>query len=366
MIKIEKRQPIICSKSEFPKIFFKLMYDSETSYYSDPSSSSFKYLLYLYKNGMDYYSKINEKYVKFLTMRMNSLITLHFEIENNLKLIYLKNNIKNKLNQLEQPKEKALLEQKLKEISKEKIKNFEKNINSNIIMIKIYLRNQRNNFIKRTRNKLFKKFIKKNTNMNECTIIDNTNQNINITPIKDINNSIVKHQIMIRTKGDSNMKQYFFPTQIFFDEDINYLFKNNFTLLKKEEKLNIEEMTKNFIERYSLSYSNIIQEFIKKIIDIFNDNYREKIEKYKKHYEIISFYDMLIKDEYYKKDMIKNEIELHEENIKYLNELDDLQVEKNDKIIEIMDRFKINNPIDNKVTNEIVNDYVYGILEIFM
>ena len=348
------------------------MYDSETSYYSNPSSSSFKYLLYLYKRGMDYYTKKNEKYVKFLTMRMNSLITLHFDIENNLKLIYLKNNIKNKINKLEQPKENALLETKLKEISKEKIKNFEKNINSNIIMIKINLRNQRNNFIKRTRNKLFKKFIKKNSNINEYTnnanIIENKNQKLNITPIKDIdiNNNYLKHEIMIRTKGNSNMKQYFFPTQIFFDEDINFLFENNITLLKKEEKLNIEEMTNNFIKRYSLSYSNIIQEFIKKIVDIFNDNYRLKIDKYKKHCEIMCFYDMIIKDEYYKKDLIKNEIELHEENINYLNELNELQIEKNDKIIDIIDRFKINNPIDNKITNEIVNDYVYGILEIFM
>ena len=321
---------------------------------------------------MDYYTKKNEKYVKFLTMRMNSLITFHFDIENNLKLIYLKNNIKNKINKLEEPKENDLLEKKLKEISKEKIKNFEKNINSNIIMIKINLRNQRNNFIKRTRNKLFKKFIKNNSNINEYSnnnkIIENKNQKLNITPIKDIdiNNNLLKHEIMIRTKGNSNMKQYFFPTHIFFDEDINYLFENNITLLKKEAKFNIKEMSNNFIERYSLSYSNIIQEFIKKIIDIFNDNYREKIKKYKKHSEIITFYDMILNDEYYKKDIIKNEIELYEENIKYLNELDDLKIEKNDKIINIIDRFKINNPIDNKITNEIVNDYVYGILEIFI
>ena len=348
------------------------MYDSETSYYSNPSSSSFKYLLYIYKKGMDYYTKKNEKYVKFLTIRMNSLITLHFDIENNLKLIYLINNIKKNINKLEEPKENDLLENKLKEISKDKIKNFEKNINSNIIMIKLNLRNQRNNFIKRTRNKLFNKFIKKNSNINEyannANILENKNKKLNITPKKDIdiNNNSLKHEIMIRTKGNSNMKQYFFPTQIFFDEDINYLFENKITLLKKEEKLNIESMTNNFIECYSLSYSNIIQEFIKKIIDIFNENYREKIKKYEQHCEIVSFYDMILKDEYYKKDLIKNEIELHRENIKYLNELNDLQNDKNDKIINIIDRFKINNPIDNKITNEIVNDYVYGILEIFI
>ena len=108
MIKNNKREPISISKSNFPKIFFKLMYDSETSYYSNPSSSSFNYLLCLYKIGMDYYAKINEKYVKFLTMRMNSLITLHFDIEKDFKLLYLKENIKNKLKQLEQPKEKEI------------------------------------------------------------------------------------------------------------------------------------------------------------------------------------------------------------------------------------------------------------------
>ena len=369
MIKNNKREPISITKSNFPKIFFKLMYDSETSYYSDPSSSTFNYLLCLYKIGMDYYAKINEKYVKFLTTRMNSLITLHFDIENNIKLLYLKENIRNKLKQLEQPEEKELLEKRLKEESKEKIKKFDRDINSNIIMIKIYLRNQRNNFIKRARNKLFKKFINNNNSYNISPTDEDENKkniNYNITPIKDINNDILRHQIMIRTKGNSNMKQYFFPTHIFFDEDKNYLFKNNINILKKEEKYNIEEMTNNFICRYSLSYSTIIHEFIKKIIELFNENYREKVNKYKKHCEVVSFYDMIIKDEYYRKDIIKNEIELHEENIKYLNELDDLQIEKNDKLTEIIDRFKINNPIDNKPTNEIVNDYIYGILELFI
>ena len=368
MTKIQENQEIPIFIPNFGKKFFKLMYDSETSYYSNPSNSSFKYLMYLYKEGIDYFlDKNKDQYVKLLTVRMDSLITLHFEIENNLKLIYLKHNIRKKLNKLEEPKEKALLEKKLKEESKEKIKKFKIDTNSNIIMIKIYLRNQRNNFIKKARNKLFKKFIKNNSFIREDTFIENkSNLNINITPVKDINTDFLHHEMMIRTKGVSNMKQYFFPTQIFFDEDINFLFKNNINIIKKDEKYNIEEITKNFVERYSLSYNKIIYEFIKKIIEIFDENYREKIQKYKKHCEIISFYEMIIKDEYYRKEIIKNEIELHEENIKYLNDLDNLQIEKNDKLVEIMDRFKINNPIDNKSTNEIVNDYIYEIFEIFM
>ena len=357
----------ICSaKENFPKIFFKSMYDREASYYSDPSTSSFNYLMSLYKKGLDYYAKVDEQYVKYLTARMNSLITLHFELEKDLKVLYLKSNIKKKLNKLEQAKEKELFEKKLFEESKEKIKKFTKDTNSNIIMIKLYLRNQRNNFIKRARNKLFKKLIKENTLIKEDLVIEK-NLNMNITPIKDINNNLLRHQIMIRTKdNNSDMKQYFFPTQIFFDEDKNFLFKNNINVIKKEEKYNIEDITNRFIERYSLSYNNIVQEFIRKINELFSQYYRKKINKYKEHSESVTFYEMIIKDECYKKDIIKNEIGLHEENIKYLNDLDDLQIEKNDKLVEIVDRYKINNPIDNKTTNEIVNDYIYEIFEFFM
>lgn len=367
MINNKEIQKFALSKSNFQKCFFKLMYDSETSYYSDPSNSSFIYLVHLYKIGMDYFAKKNEQYVKYLTMRLNSLITLHFEIEKDLKLIYLKNNIKKKLNQLEQQKEKALLEQKLKIESKEKIKKFTIVTNSNIIMIKIYLRSQRNNFIKRARNKLLKKFIKNNSYIRgDGQIESQQNLNMSITPIKDLNNDLLNHKMIVRTKGGSNSKQYFFPTQIFFDEDKNFLFKNNINVFKREEKFNIEEMTKKFVERYSLSYKDIIQEFIKKIIELFNKYYGKKVEQYKKHCEVVSFYEMLIKDECYKNEIIKNEIGLHEENIQYLNNLDDLQIEKNDKLIEIMDRFKINNPIDNKSINDIVNDYIYGIIEAFV
>ena len=213
MIKNQENREIPLIKSNFEKIFFKFLYDSETSYYSNPSNSLFKYLIHLYKEGMDYFlDKNNDKYVKLLTIRMNSLITLHFEIENNLKLICLKHNIRKKLNKLEEPKEKVLLEKKLKEESKEKIKKFKIDINSNIIMRKIYLRKQRNNFIKKARNKLFKKFIKNNSFIREDTFIQNKpNLNMNITPIKDSNTDILHHQIMIRTKDVSNMKQYFFP-----------------------------------------------------------------------------------------------------------------------------------------------------------
>ena len=163
MIENNKRKPISITKSNFSRIFFKLMYDGETSYYSDPSTLSFNYLIYLYKRGMDYYAKINENYVVLLTMRMNSIINLHFDIERNIKWIQLKENIKNKLKRLEEPKEKELFEKKLKDESSEKIKKFNRDTNANIIMIKMYLRNQRNNFIKRAKNKLLKKFLNYNS-----------------------------------------------------------------------------------------------------------------------------------------------------------------------------------------------------------
>ena len=62
---------------------------------------------------------------------------------------------------------------------------------------------------------------------------------------------------------------------------------------------------------------------------------------------------------------MNNEIGLLEENVKYLNEKEELNDDLNDKLIDTVDRFKINNPIDKIVINEIVNDYVYDILGLF-
>ena len=373
MIKQNKRHLPPEVISNFSKTFFKQMYDSETTFYSNPSKLSFNNLLHLYKEGMDFYVKINDKYVNFLTVRMNSIINLYFGIEQSLKLLYLKKKIELKLKQMESPKENEILERKLKEESKKIIKKFNNDTNSNIILVKIYLREQRNNFIKRARDKIFKKFIKQNSNLDNDGPLCNKNcrNNLNITPIKNLSldHEIIRQKIMIRTKGDSNMKKNFFPTQIFFDEDIYYLFNNmmkNNNNSSKERMHNVEKMTRNFITKYSLSYSSIIQEYIKKIIEIFRTNYDEKKNKYKQHCEAITFYDMIINDDYYKKDVIKNVIGLHEENIKYLSDIDDLQIEKNDKLAEIINRFKLNNPIDNKITNEIVNDYIYEIIEIFI
>ena len=367
MLKVAEKEEIICSEHDFSKEYFKILYDSETSYYYNLSPSSFKYLLYVYKIGIDFYSRKNAEYAKFLTNKLNSTFRLNLEIEFRLKLLQLKTNINNKLEQMEKPEIKASLEKKLKEESEKKIKKFKKNINSDIIMIRLELRNQRRNFIKNTRNKLFNKFINNNYLIEQNNPIDMKNKiNINITPIKVFNNDMIHHQLMIRTKGASDNKHCFFPTEIFFDEDKNYLLKNNIGVFQKKEKNYVNSITKAFIEKYSLCYSIIIQQFIKKIIKIFDENYRNKIKLFSQYKETVSLLDEMINDEYYKKDMIKNEIGLHEENINYLKEKEELNMDLNDKLVDIVEKFEINNPIDKNAVNEIVNDYVYEILGLFV
>jgi hypothetical protein len=367
MLKVAEKEEIICSEHDFSKEYFKILYDSETSYYYNLSPSSFKYLLYVYKIGIDFYSRKNAEYAKFLTNKLNSTFRLNLEIEFRLKLLQLKTNINNKLEQMEKPEIKASLEKKLKEESEKKIKKFKKNINSDIIMIRLELRNQRRNFIKNTRNKLFNKFINNNYLIEQNNPIDMKNKiNINITPIKVFNNDMIHHQLMIRTKGASDNKHCFFPTEIFFDEDKNYLLKNNIGVFQKKEKNYVNNITKAFIEKYSLCYSIIIQQFIKKIIKIFDENYRNKIKLFSQYKETVSLLDEMINDEYYKKDMIKNEIGLHEENINYLKEKEELNMDLNDKLVDIVEKFEINNPIDKNAVNEIVNDYVYEILGLFV
>ena len=367
MLKVAEKEEIICSEHDFSKEYFKILYDSETSYYYNLSPSSFKYLLYVYKIGINFYSRKNAEYAKFLTNKLNSAFRLNLEIEFRLKLLQLKTNINNKLEQMEKPEIKASLEKKLKEESEKKIKKFKKNINSDIIMIRLELRNQRRNFIKNTRNKLFNKFINNNYLIEQNNPIDMKNKiNINITPIKVFNNDMIHHQLMIRTKGASDNKHCFFPTEIFFDEDKNYLLKNNIGVFQKKEKNYVNNITKAFIEKYSLCYSIIIQQFIKKIIKIFDENYRNKIKLFSQYKETVSLLDEMINDEYYKKDMIKNEIGLHEENINYLKEKEELNMDLNDKLVDIVEKFEINNPIDKNAVNEIVNDYVYEILGLFV
>ena len=367
MLKVAEKEEIICSEHDFSKEYFKILYDSETSYYYNLSPSSFKYLIYVYKIGIDFYSRKNAEYAKFLTNKLNSAFRLNLEIEFRLKLLQLKTNINNKLEQMEKPEIKASLEKKLKEESEKKIKKFKKNINSDIIMIRLELRNQRRNFIKNTRNKLFNKFINNNYLIEQNNPINMKNKiNINITPIKVFNNDMIHHQLMIRTKGASDNKHCFFPTEIFFDEDKNYLLKNNIGVFQKKEKNYVNNITKAFIEKYSLCYSIIIQQFIKKIIKIFDENYRNKIKLFSQYKETVSLLDEMINDEYYKKDMIKNEIGLHEENINYLKEKEELNMDLNDKLVDIVEKFEINNPIDKNAVNEIVNDYVYEILGLFV
>ena len=364
----KKEDKRTCSEPDFSNEYFKILYDAETSYYFNLSPKTYEYLLYVYKGGIDFYTNEikNDDYAEFLTNKLNSVLALNSEIQYNLKLLQFKTNINNKLNQFEKPEMKALFEKQMKELTNKKINKFKKNINSNIILIKLELRQQRNNFIKSARNKLFNKFIKNNYIIDKNNILDTKNR-INITPIKDFNNDIIQHQLMIRTKGASDNKPFLFPTEIFFDEDSYYLIKNNICVFHKKEKSqnNIDVITKSFIEKFSLSYSFIIKEFIKKIIKLFNENYGNKINMYKEYRETISLFDDIINDEHYNKELINNEIGIHEENVKYLNEKEELNDDLNDKLIDTVDRFKINNPIDKIAINEIVNDYVYDILGLF-
>ena len=318
----KKENKRICSEPDFSNEYFKLLYDAETSYYFNLSPKTFEYLLYVYKSGIDFYSYEikNDDYAEFLTNKLKSVLDLNSQMQ-----YYL-----------------------------------------NFLQLKTELRQQRNNFIKSARNKLFNKFIKNNYIIDKSNIQDQKNR-INITPIKDFNNDIIQHQLMIRTKGASDNKPYLFPTEIFFDEDRNYLIKNNLCVFHKKEKgqITINAITKSFIEKFSLSYSLIIKEFIKKIIKLFNENYENKVNMYKEYKETISLFDDIMNDENYNKDLMNNEIGLLEENVKYLNEKEELNDDLNDKLIDTVDRFKINNPIDKIAINEIVNDYVYDILGLF-
>ena len=124
MFKLCKRENIrTCSEPDFSNEYFKILYDAETSYYFNLSSKSFQYLLYIYKSGIEFYSNevINEEYAEFLTDKLNSILVLDSQIQNDLKLLQLKININNRLNELEEPKIKTLFEKKLKEETNKKI-----------------------------------------------------------------------------------------------------------------------------------------------------------------------------------------------------------------------------------------------------
>ena len=127
----------------------------------------------------------------------------------------------------------------------------------------------------------------------------------------------------------------------------------------------MDNITKNFLEKYSVSYSFILYEFIKKINKLFEDNYRTKVSVYKEYRVTISIFDDVLNDDYYQNDILENQIGLKEENVKYLKEKEDLNIDLNDKLVDAVERFKINNPIDKNMVNEIVNDYVYEILGLF-
>lgn len=351
-----------CKKQNFQKMYFKSMYEAESNYYMNPSKDSLNYITYLYKIGIEHFTSINEQYSVFLTMRMNSIVNTHLEIEKKLKLMQLKTKIINKLNEFEKSSNLIPFEEELHKKSKELINNSEKNKKSTLQIIKLSLRNQKNNFLLKAKNKLIKKYIQKSlTGNNELNYNGNS-----ITPMKSIdNNYLLNNQLMVRTNDEKN-NFINHPTKIFFDEDKNFLSKINFNNLKKVKRFDFEKITDNFLCRYTLSYNYLVNEYLKKIVDFLNENYNEKLEKYKSHFDLNYFYKMMIKDKSNNIGLFEKEIALHDENIEFLNYIDELNVKKKDGIIDIIDRIKIDNPIDNKETSCVLNEYIYKMMELFI
>ena len=349
-------------RQDFEKEYFKLMYEAESNYYMNPSKISLNYVSYIYKIGIEHFSTINEQYSIFLTMRMNSIILAHTEIEKRLKQRQLKAKIINKLNEFEKLSNLIPFEGKLHKESKILIKDFDKKMKSNIQMIKFSLRNQKNNFLLKIKNKLIKKYIKKSLPTNsELNRIGNS-----ITPMKPIDSDhLMNNQLMLRT-NDENNNYINYPTKIFFDEDKSFLSKINFNNLKKVERFNCEKITDHFLSRYILSYRYLVKEYLKKIVEFLIVNYNEKLEKYKSHFDQNYFYRMMIKDKTNNMDLFEKEIALHDENVEFLNYIDELNIKKNDGIIDIIDRIKIDNPIDNKEINSVLNEYISKIMELFI
>ena len=336
------------SKTHLPKYYYRLLMESENKYYQMPNNSNLNYLIYLYKIAIEFFSINNISKVSPFLSKLSLISSNHEKLLLRYNYISLINKVKFLIEKTNTQKYNEKLEKNCIKLAKKKVIKFQKKMKIANLYINSYLQEQNDNFYKKYKIKILNLLINKKFIPDDSKIIK-FKQDLNYENNKDCEKK--GHQKFNTTKDLSSIP----IQQIFFDEDENYI-KRQIQKIKKKQNFKLNELiNKNFTQFLSVyKYFNASQ--LEKLINVIDDYYNKKKDKYIEFSENIKNYGALSE-----MNTDNNQFELLINSLKedYEIEISDLDNKLNKKILEC----KNNEILENKTINLIIEDFITQIID---
>jgi acyl carrier protein len=256
-------------KKHLPEYFYKLLIENENFYYKFPYKKNLDYVLYLYKKAIEFYTLTNPEYTNYFMSKMTEFLSNH----NKVVAKYVISKIEKRI--------KEFTEKNKENIKKTIVKDCKAIINTakhNIIYgnkyIDLSLFHQHESFINKKKEKLLKEFVKK-----KKTALDDSAVKLAYkSPMEKEKNFHIKEYHWSTTK---TLKQIN-PKKLFFDETEEFI-KKDLENIKKRRQFDINNYTNELNKKILNQITDISMDYLGEIIDLFSNEYKEKIAKYKEY-----------------------------------------------------------------------------------
>jgi hypothetical protein len=256
-------------KKHLPEYFYKLLMENENFYYKFPYKKNLDYVIYLYKKAIEFYTFINPEYANYFMSKLSDFLSNHNKVVAKYVLTKIAKRIK------------EFTEKNKENIKKDIVKDCKAIISTskhNAIFgnkyIELSLYHQRENFLNKKKEKLLKEYIKnKKTALDDSTI-----KNSYISPIKIEFNRKEYH--WSTTKNLQHISSQ--NKKIFFDETEEFI-KKDLEKIKKRRKFDINSYTNELNKKILSQITDISMDYLGEVIDLYSNDYKEKIAKYKEY-----------------------------------------------------------------------------------
>ena len=255
-------------KKHLPEYFYKLLMENENFYYKFPYKKNLDYVIYLYKKAIEFYTFSNPDYANYFMSKLSEFLSNHKKVVAKYVLTKMSKRIKEYSEKNKESIKKSIIKDCKALISTGKHSAVFGNK-----YIELSLFHQHENFLNKKKEKLLKEYIKNK----KMAFDDSTLKSSYKSPIKIEFNKKEYH--WSTTKNLHQIRQ---QKKIFFDETEEFI-KKDLEKIKKNRQFDINSYTNELNKKILVQITDISMDFLGEVIDLFSNEYKEKIAKYKEY-----------------------------------------------------------------------------------
>ena len=344
-------------EKSLPKHYYQKLFEAENHFYSNNSIENFQELLSYYKEGAEYFTKLNSKEHLYFIGSIQNIISMQIKKQKKSE----NNNIKN--NSIIEKNHTINInfaEKDFKLESNKIIEKFNTSFNNSIQLVKKYNLKQKDNLRKNINKKIFKERFKKKQKI-KCKSLTIKKRKIKYFSNSNSSNNILKNKYQNINSSLKQRRTSYDINKIINNYKINKIFNGKKEKNKNDLSKNLIAFLKNYNKKFYFLFQTSLNDTINKLNIINEKVYIEMKNTYLEYYDNLKDYIALsenIEDLNIKNLILSLRTDLEEDLILIKKEEDS---EINSLIIEMNNK----NLNDNISISNLNSDTIAQIAKIF-